>query len=163
MRNKKLAAILLAMMEADQVMRQRAIEAPHTWDDDLDERHTTELKQIIKLYGWPSVSLVGVKASYAAWLLAQHADHDLAFQEKCLHLMKTLPPGDVSLPNIAYLTDRILTSKGKSQLYGTQFYGKGKKLKPRPIKDKKNLDARRCKMGLDPFDNYVRRMFKTFG
>lgn len=162
MRNKKLATALLAMMEADQTMRTKAIDDPDTWDADLDRQHTAKLKQIILQHGWPSISLVGVEAAHAAWLLVQHADHDLAFQEECLRLMKALPAVEVSLPNIAYLTDRILTSRGKPQLYGTQFQGVNKELKPQPIKDRKNLDTRRSNMGLGPFDDYERFMYKTF-
>lgn len=163
MRNKKLATALLAMMEADQTMRTKAIDDPDTWDADLDRQHTAKLKQIILQHGWPSISLVGVEAAHAAWLLVQHADHDLAFQEECLRLMKALPAVEVSLPNIAYLTDRILTSRGKPQLYGTQFQGTGRELKPQPIKNKSNLDMRRSKMGLGTFDEYMRLMFETFG
>jgi hypothetical protein len=99
-------------------------------------KHKVELKKIIKEIGWPVISKVGKEASQAAWLVAQHADHDVKFQEYCLNLMKNASDGDVLKKQIAYLTDRILVNTGKKQLYGTQFYLNKKGVYgPRPIKD----------------------------
>ncbi len=151
------------MSKADQTMRNNALDNDAPWDDSLDKLHTKRLKKIVERYGWPTVSLVGSEASHNAWLLVQHANHDVLFQEQCLSLMKALPEGEIRLDNIAYLEDRILTSKGKLQLYGTQFQGTGKELMPQPIKDKKNLDSRREKMELGSFDDYMRIMVETFG
>ena len=46
----------------------------------IDKQNNAELKRIIREYGWPTISLVGKKASSNAWLLAQHADKDQKFQ-----------------------------------------------------------------------------------
>lgn len=161
--NKEIGAKLLAMMKDDQQMRLRAIDNPDAWNDKLDRQHTATLKQIIKEYGWPTNSLVGEKAANAAWLLVQHADHDTDFQERCLELMKSLSPGEVSQSNIAYLVDRLLTRKGKPQLYGTQFKGLGKNLTPYDIEDRQHLDRRRKKMGLCSFEEYTRLVVDTYG
>jgi hypothetical protein len=130
--NPKLRLKLLAMAKADQEMRVAAIEHGHPWKDELDLKHTKQLKQIIAKYGWPTIPMVGVEASIDAWLIAQHADHDIAFQKECLALLKVLPPGAVSPHNIAYLEDRILVAEHKPQIYGTQFQGKGNDLRPQP-------------------------------
>ena len=109
----------------------------------VDQKNLTRMKQIVSDFGWPTISLVGKKASHMAWLLVQHADEDLKFQKHCLNLMKeAIKKKEVMLPDIAYLTDRVLVNQGKLQIYGTQFY--------KPIKDWQNLNARRIRMGLTP-------------
>src|SRR5260370_27596485 len=67
-------------------------------------------------------STVGKYASESAWLLVQHADHDLAFQKMCLDLMKAQAAGEVSPANMACLEDRGRVGEGRPQFYGTQFY-----------------------------------------
>lgn len=151
------------MAKADQVMRNNAIDNGAPWDHSLDKLHTIQLKKIVERYGWPTISMVGSQGSKDAWLLAQHADHDVPFQEQCLRLMKALPEGEMRLADIAHLEDRILTSHQKPQLYGTQFMGIGKDLAPRPIADEAHLDERRKTMKLGPFADYKELMFKEYG
>jgi hypothetical protein len=154
--------LLIDMVREDQVMREKALKKEELWDDVMDKKHTIKLKQIIAKYGWPTIPRVGVEASNDAWLLAQHADHDRAFQKDCLALLKSLSKGDVSLHNIAYLEDRILISEGKPQLYGTQFQGQAKGLRPQPIQDKTNVDKRRKAMGLNTLADYKKTMLEYY-
>lgn len=163
MTNQTLALELISMAKADQAMRNQAMEDPSAWDGSLDKRHTARMKKIVREYGWPDIPLVGIEASNAAWLLVQHADHDPTFQKECLILMKALPEEDILQPNIAYLEDRILTAEGKPQLYGTQFQGTGKSLRPRPIADEKSVDRRRKSMGLGTMAEYTKLMQKEYG
>lgn len=124
---------------------------PGVYKDNLEK-----LKEIVEKIGWPTISKVGKKSSRAAWLITQHADLDVEFQERCLQLMLDTEPNDVDLENIAYLTDRVAVNKGEKQMYGTQFFiNEARDLIPRPIKDRKGLDARRNKMGLEPFETYA--------
>ncbi len=125
-------------------------------------RNTRIMKKIIDKHGWPTYRLVGYTTAKWAWLLVQHADHDVEFQKKCLQLMKkAVKEVQASKEDFAYLTDRVLVHEGKKQLYGTQFYIDDKKrYKPRPIKDRLNLDKRRKKMELQPFREYERYMKK---
>src|SRR4051812_39429466 len=111
-----IAAELLAMSEVDQAMR-NAYQITNEWDTTVDEINTARLKEIIEEKGWPSISMVGKKAAVAAWTLAQHADKDPAFQEKCLALMKELPEDEVVLWNIALFEDRVRMNTGRPQLY----------------------------------------------
>ncbi len=105
--------------------------------------NTERLKEIISLYGWPTISKFGLKASRAAWLITQHSDHDLEFQKNSLGVMKSLAPGEIESKNIAYLEDRVLVAEGFSQLYGTQFYvDEQGEYVPRPIKDEENIESR---------------------
>lgn len=121
--------------------------------ESIYEQNAQWLKKIIANSGWPDERKVGEKGEQAAWLIVQHAS-DILFQEHCLQLLQHFPATTARLQYIAYLTDRILVSKEKPQKYGTQFhYGK-----PFPITDRNNLEERRKKMHLEPFDEYYRRM-----
>lgn len=162
--NHELASQLLARAEKDQEMRNRAIGTDMSgWDSTVDEDNTAYLKAHVEAHGWPTVSAVGRNASQAAWLLAQHADHDPAFQAYCLRLMQALPQNEVSLRNIAYLEDRVRVANGEPQLYGTQFYKEGDSFSPRPIEDEGHLEERRAAMGLETFEANRQRMIEMYG
>ncbi len=88
----------------------------------------------------------------------QHADHDPEFQAECLELMKALPTGEVRLSNLAYLEDRMRVNHHRPQLYGTQFYQEGEHFGPQPIEDEANLEGRRQAMGLESFEDNMRRV-----
>lgn len=124
-----------------------------------DRKHANELKKIISKYGWPTIFLVGKKASMCAWLIAQHADHDLVFQKKCLKLMEhelLKNPLSVAKQNIAYLKDRILVHLGRKQLFGTQFKRlKDGHLELSPLANKKDVDKRRKRFGMELLEEYM--------
>jgi len=168
---------LLKRVKADQDARQAMIElmqkgqkpgspppAEFKLVEEIDTANTQRLKEIVAKRGWPGVSLVGKDGASAAWLLVQHADRDREFQKKCLGLMKELlPKGEVSKPNFAYLTDRVLVAEKKQQLYGTQFHTVAGKLVPQPIEDEAKVDARRKEMGLGTLEEYRAQMEKMYG
>ena len=118
-------------------------------------RHAERLKQIIAEHGWPSIGMVGLRASTAAWLIAQHADHDLNFQRTCRDLMQACGPSEVRACDTAYLIDRVLMQENKPQRYGTQlmetddgsydFY---------PIEHIETVDERRAEVGLGTLTQY---------
>lgn len=124
---------LIRRAAADQKMRNDAIAGKAQWNASVDKENTEFLRKVIKAHGWPGISSVGHEVAHAAWTLAQHADHDPAFQTHCLELMKSLPEDEVSSANIAYLEDRVRVNHGLPQLYGTQFYKEGELFGPRPI------------------------------
>lgn len=92
---KRLCAELVWMAHRDQQARQRW-EQPHqprTVHDleqliRIDLSNTQRLKRAVAKYGWPGERLVGPIGAQAAWLLAQHADHDTAFQKLSLGLLR---------------------------------------------------------------------------
>ena len=124
----------------------------------VDADNTARLKEIIAEHGWPGSSLVGEDGACAAFLIAQHADLEPAFQQRCLKLMQNSAPGEVSPGDIAYLTDRVRVNTGQPQLYGTQFWIQGGSLVPRPIEEPELLDARRAASGLIPMSDYRAHM-----
>jgi hypothetical protein len=72
-----LRAELLRRVETDQVAR-KALDGEAMRD--ADGENLPWLKGVIAAHGWPGASLVGTDGAHAAWLLAQHADADPAFQ-----------------------------------------------------------------------------------
>lgn len=142
------------MAEADQDMRRRAEEnngvIETEEDNQIDIKNTARMKEVIDTIGWPSISMVGKEAAHKAWLLVQHADHDVEFQKKCLDLIKNLPEGEINPQDLAYLEDRVRVNESRSQVYGTQFFKDPETglHKPRPIEDLENLEKRRADMGL---------------
>lgn len=122
----------------------------------LQRKHAEELEQIVTEIGWPTINLVGEKASQSAWLVAQHSDHDLEFQKRALEIMKALPDNAVKKSNIAYLEDRVLVNSQKLQIYGTQTTRNEQGvIVPRPIQDQEQVNERRKSMGLEPLEEYL--------
>lgn len=163
MKNRKLAKEILQMAKVDQKIRKAFLNDASLAKEleKIDISNLKRLKKIIKKFGWPTIQLVGKRASNLVWLLIQHADHDLKFQKFCLRLMiKEAKRGDVLWENVAYLTDRVIVNSDKPQLYGTQFYDRERELIPRKILDISNLNKRRKRMGLEPFEKYKKKLIK---
>lgn len=129
----------------------------------VDKGNTRWLTGVVEKHGWPTNALVGKDGAHAAWLLVQHADADPQFQRRCLDLMARLPKEEVSQPNLAYLTDRVLLAEGKKQVYGTQFASVDGKMVPRPIEDEGDVDRRRAEVGLPPLAEYSRLIEQQYG
>ena len=134
----------------------------------IDTADRARIKQIIQRYGWPGYDLVGTDGDGDAWLLVQHSDNDKAFQKHCLLLIEAAVKSGQSKPsNFAYLTDRVLCSEHKPQIYGTQFTFKQDtqgNFIPQPIADPAHVDQRRASVNLCPLAVYaaqVKQMYKS--
>ena len=162
-KNKRLCAELLWMAYRDQRARK-------VWSSPyyrrtvrrlqqlirLDLANTRRLKKLVARHGWPGQCLVGPIGGQAAWLLAQHADHDLVFQQHCLALLeRAVQDQEAPAANWAYLVDRVRVEEGRPQIYGTQFHGQ---LQPLPIEDEARVDERRAEVGLPPLAEYIEQM-----
>jgi uncharacterized protein DUF6624 len=125
--------------------------------DEVRDANQETLRRIIAERGWPGRSLVGLDGSRAAWLIAQHADDDLAFQKQCLAFIhEAFLIGDMEAYAFAYLTDRICDHEGSPQMYGTQ--GGGAYGSP---EDERRIDANRKAIGLEPWHEFVERLKKS--
>jgi len=158
----EIAQELRVRRDKDQEMRERSMQNGgiiETEEDDMvDIENTNRMKEIVNEIGWPTISKVGKEGSFDAWLLVQHADHDVEFQMQCLDLMKAEPEGEVNPVNIAYLEDRTRVNNGEPQIYGTQFYEHQGYYGPRPIEDQEHVDERREALGLEPMQEYERSL-----
>lgn len=157
--NRQLLKELNEMVKIDQDMRKKAAK-DGKFNISVDRANTRKLKKIIAEHGWPTISKVGKKGSFNAWLIAQHADHDRAFQSKVLTILKKIykkDKKDINISNIAFLEDRILMGRKKKQIFGTQFYFNEKgNFVPWPIKKNNNLDSLREKYGLPSIKEYIK-------
>lgn len=159
----ELAAELRRRFECDQEVARRA---PAASVEDLDRNatvvrdNTAWLKKIIDERGWPGWSSVGEAGANQAWLIAQHSDHDLRFQQRCLALLRdAVARADASAADLAYLEDRVRVAAGRPQLYGTQGRpGPDGQWTPRPIEDTDTVDERRAYVGLEPLADYVEQI-----
>lgn len=127
----------------------------------VDGENLPWLRQVIIGTGWPGRSRVGEDGAHAAWLLAQHADSDPAFQRRCLDLLTAaVGRGEAAISEQAYLTDRVMLHEGKSQEYGTQAIARDGRYEPRKLRDPEHVDQRRASAGLGPLAEYLARMAK---
>ncbi|HLO75246.1 MAG TPA: DUF6624 domain-containing protein, partial [Magnetospirillum sp.] len=122
----ELAAPLLALRDHDRQTRERLRAAGRlfgTYDDEMQAVHRDNahaLDALVEHHGWPGLSLVGLEACRAAWLVAQHANCTPALQRKFLALMIAAAEiGEVPARQVAMLTDRVRFNEGRPQVYGT--------------------------------------------
>lgn len=158
---------LLAMVKEDQRLRFALIksqfkdQALQKQLAETDRKNTARVKEIVAARGWPGKSLVARDGAHAAWLLVQHADHDVAFQKLCLGKLEPLvKTGEVEAKDYAYLVDRVAVAEKRKQVYGTQF---DERREPRPIEDEAHVDERRKAVGLPPLAEYKQDMLRMYG
>lgn len=158
---------LVRMEQEDQNFRRLALSQERLFNkqeaNNLSRIHVAKLKEIIAQFGWPSEKTFDKDCAHAAWLIAQHADHDLSFQEEalayvadnCAHKDETL----VADIYFAFLFDRIQVKKNKVQFFGTQFDKNGKLW---PLKKAQKVDEMRKKCGMMPLEEYEKFMANKF-
>lgn len=157
---------LLAMREFDQQLRHQMMAHLVTPEQVLavDRCHTRVVRLLLAQHGWPGNQRVGRDGAQAAWLLVQHADHDVQFQADCLKLLRAaVERDDASRQHLALLTDRVLVGQGKPQIYGTQFtQSRDGNYVPRLIEDPARVDERRSALGLPTLAEYERRLNEIY-
>lgn len=168
--DSELRAELLRRAKQDQAARLGVIgqrdDREMDWEPvfSVDADNLAWLKAVVAEVGWPGRSMVGEDGAHAAWLLAQHADRDPAFQRRCLDLITdAVERGEASLVELAYLTDRVLLAEGQPQEYGTQAESREDGYVPRRLRDPEHVDERRAVMSLGPLDDYLARIAKSYG
>jgi hypothetical protein len=135
--------------------------------------NTKSLKQLFSSHGYLWHNAIGEIATHQIWLMVQHADRDIPFQEKYLKELKLAAKNkQASLLDLAYLTDRLAKNKGKKQLYGTQMNyktiedpvkGKIPLMELWPVENPEKLDERRKEVGLIPINEYLEMMKQLNG
>jgi hypothetical protein len=158
------------MVTADQAMRQRWMELKPVPQPEgkvprvvqqtqlVDRENTRRLKELIAQCGWPRTSVHGERAVRNAWLLAQHADAEPAFQKQVIVLLEqAVREGEAPGQTLAYLDDRIATAENKPQRYGTQFRRLAEpcRLEFLPLDDRAKVEERRKAVGLSTLDEYL--------
>lgn len=129
------------------------------WDklEKIDKDNSEYIKSILNKHGFISIAKFGKKASFNAWLIIQHADHDIPLMKKYLKLMEE-NEGDYEKKNYAYLRDRLLCLDGKKQIYGTQVQQNEMtgEWEPLPLRKPEMVDKLRKKVGLESLEIYLK-------
>jgi hypothetical protein len=160
---------LLEMIEEDQAIRRKLFQAPSDKEKELqksleavDRKLTEELKEIIQKHGWPTIRLVGIKASQAAATILNHSvDHD--FQRELIpELTKMVEQDEIVGSDIPSIIDKLLLSEGKPQLFGTVFRFEGEFMIMEPVKDPEHIDKRRAQYLIPPMEEYIKMMEEVY-
>jgi len=125
----------------------------------VDRANTAWLKAMFEQCGFPDKDKHGEKAHGNAWLLVQHADHDVAFQKYTLSLLEKMAAqrGEPVRRSFAYLADRVAVAERRPQLYGTQLMAPPEQpcnFDFNTMDDREKVEARRSALGLPPLDIY---------
>ena len=125
----------------------------------VDRANTARLKVLVERCGFPDQDRHGEQAQGDAWLLVQHADHDVAFQKYTLSLLEKMAAqrGEPVRRSFAYLADRVAVAEKRPQLYGTQLMAPAERpceFDFNTMDDREKVEARRAALGLPPLDIY---------
>jgi len=125
----------------------------------VHRENAARLAAVIDRHAWPGAALVGEDGAEAAWLIAQHAIGEPAFQRRCLAaLQEAAERGDVPRWQPAMLDDRIRVFEGRLQRYGSSLDVDDEgRLVPRPIEDPEGVEERRREVGLEPLAERLAR------
>jgi hypothetical protein len=121
----------------------------------IDSLNLLKVEEIIQKHGYPGKSMVGEPANTTVFYVIQHAPSKIPTY---FNLIKSAgKKGELPYHYVAMMEDRMLTSEGKLQIYGSQGFtmmvtdAKTGEKKPfsyiMPIRDPKKVNKRRKKAG----------------
>jgi len=118
------------------------------------------IEPIVRRFNYPGFDLIGNYGSYQLWVLVQHLDKHVDFQEYALEMLfQQVQRQNASSQNYAFLSDRISINKGGRQRYGTQvYYDVNGVAKVKPIEVNLKVDSLRLAIGLDSLQSYLNFM-----
>lgn len=155
--DESLEKALLDMEAHDKAVRTELTAAGDlnlTYHPRLEEIHranASRLRQIIAVFGWPGIALVGENGAKAAWLIALHSISEPSFMRHCRDLLDTASQqGDAPRWQYAIIDDRIRVYEGRPQRYGTQLRPGPNGLEPHPIENQGRVNSMRMQAGLPP-------------
>jgi hypothetical protein len=144
------------------------------------ELRVNKLEKLIKKYGWPKYSEVGVKAGSGAFFVIQHSNPKA--MKKYLPLLKEAAYNkEASMEHYALMLDRHLKNIGEKQLYGSQLSSRPIPIPSHinnkndfneylynlkktefeyylwPIENEKEINKRRNEIGLENIEEYTMR------
>jgi hypothetical protein len=119
--------------------------------EEVHRANSSRLRQMIAVFGWPGVTLVGDKGAKAAWRIALHSITEPPFMRQCRDLIdRASEAGDAPRWQFAIIDDRIRVYEGKPQRYGTQLHYGPNGLEPHPIENESRINSMRMQSGLPP-------------
>jgi hypothetical protein len=124
----------------------------------VDEANLAELSKLLPKQGWFTRQEYGEKATDAAFHILQHSD-DIELKKRLLpHIQAAALAGQIEGIDFAAMFDRISTSEGRPQRYGTQFRCVDGKNEPFPLEDAAAVERLRAELKLrQTFAEYQQR------
>ena len=86
-----------------------------------DSINLIKVERIIAEYGYPGKTLVGEPTNEAVWYVIQHTGKIAQYFPL---IEKAGVNNEIDFTKVAMMRDRLLTSQGKEQIYGTQGAGR---------------------------------------
>jgi len=129
--------------------------------DSVSNIHQAQVKEWYDTYGYLGFDQVGEEASSNFWIVIQHADNDLPFQQKMLEVMQEeLKKNNVRPSEYALLEDRVNVALKKKQRFGTQvtYNDKGQAIPINGLVDSLNIETLRADYKLQSFKEYYNQM-----
>lgn len=130
-----------------------------------DVANAVWLKADLRAHGWYRISVYGADADRAAWSIAQHAQHDLAFREEVLAMLEPLwLNGETKAANYAALYDDVAAARGRPSRFGLigECTASGV-WTPGPQEDEAATDAWRAKAGMPPLADEIAARSRACG
>ncbi|VFA44066.1 DUF6624 domain-containing protein [Chryseobacterium indologenes] len=166
---KKLKNEINAMEKIDQIVAyipqgeyaNYSREKWNTFKDSVMTSNTKRVELIYNKYGYLGFDKVGEKGESQFWVIVQHSDKSVNFQNKVLRsLKKEVRKKNASPENYAFLYDRIKVNDNKKQLFGTQveYNQDGQATPKKGLTDTTNVDMLRKKFNLEPLKEYLNLM-----
>lgn len=135
-----------------------------------DSSNLLFIEDIIKRHGYPGKRLVGQPTNEVAFYVIQHSFKIKQYLPLLQHAAKQ---GELQMPLVAMMEDRLLTEEEKEQEYGTQLWGNAVKdstsgiTKPEfyfhPIRDAENVNKRRFEAGFSTtIEQYAEEMHTQY-
>ena len=153
--DESLEKALLDMEAQDQAVRNELTAAGalndkyHPRLEEVHRANASRLRQIIAVFGWPGITLVGDKGAKAAWRIALHAISEPPFMRQCRDLIEQASDaGDAPRWQFAIIDDRIRVYEGRPQRYGTQLRVGPNGLEPHPIENEGARELHACAGGV---------------
>ena len=121
-------------------------------------QNASELKQLVKVCGWPRKSVHGITAVNKAFFIMHTSDPDSEFFKEAVVAFKDLATKqEVSAQQYAYLFDLSAIKRTGHQRYGTQLEATSDcRMRPKPVENPVQLDELRKSVGLEPIEDLVR-------
>jgi hypothetical protein len=106
-----------------------------------------QLRKLMPAEGWFSLRQVGQAGIDASFHIVQHGD--LAIMKVVLpRLLAAAERGEVDGASYAKMYDRVATTEGRPQRYGTQFHCVGGRIASFPLENPDQVEENRQKLKL---------------
>lgn len=156
---KKIKDEIISMMVTDKKLKDKKLEFNNGLEVEnkdvlnLQRKNTKRLKEIIKDYGFPTISLVGKDGNDAVFHLVHSSTEDIKFASKIYKQLSKLPKSEINLKEYAIFEDTLNYYVRKPQVYGTKYYYNLEGFYvPWELYDKKNVNRFRKSIGFDSLD-----------